>query len=373
MSLPWDKDSNVQDRFSHIYRSMLNEVDRTRSTPRLDNTFDNYFRTLWTLSLGSPIEYIDKHPFSLIGTDDPDFFCVSNESRGQVSDLEIKNQPYKDLFSTSNPYKDPAGGFEVFVDGVKLYRPIAFNNQKTSKNALQKPLMFYGKYIAPFDGMDRSISGGDLEFEAYFFWNSKILPLDHNGILIRINDASGTLHDSRWLGYPVAEKTTLGQITAEVFVVKGLDSALNIDRESFNYSHPHYQVLSKWVHNALRQITAKQKRLRSEKNAAKKVVEIDLAVKALYETEVARNVLDELITLPDFPDDDSVVESNRSQGVVSFNYSKIFNNKIGIVELEKLKLIVAVLESKQVFSNFSYAEQEELVRDLAEILVFGDR
>jgi hypothetical protein len=109
------------------------------------------------------------------------------------------------------------------------------------------------------------------------------LPQEHNGILVRINEASGTLFDSRWLGYPVAERTTLSQITAEVFIKKGMDSALNIDRESFNYSHPHYQILSKWVHNALRQITAKQKKLRASRNLDKKKVELKQALQAIHE------------------------------------------------------------------------------------------
>jgi hypothetical protein len=58
----------------------------------------------------------------------------------------------------------------------------------------------------------------------------------------------------------VAEQTRLRRITAEVFVLKGLDAALNIDRESFNYAHPHYQYLMKWVHNALRQVPGAKRR-----------------------------------------------------------------------------------------------------------------
>ena len=59
--------------------------------------------------------------------------------------------------------------------------------------------------------------------------------------------------------YQVAENTRLKQITAEIFVQRGLESALNIDRESFNQAHPHYQVIVKWVHSALRQLINRQK------------------------------------------------------------------------------------------------------------------
>ncbi len=73
--------------------------------------------------------------------------------------------------------------------------------------------------------------------------------------------------------YQVAENTRLKQITAEVFVQRGLESALNIDRESFNEAHPHYQVIVKWVHSALRQLINRQKEIAKtyrDKNAVQR-------------------------------------------------------------------------------------------------------
>jgi hypothetical protein len=42
-----------------------------------------------------------------------------------------------------------------------------------------------------------------------------------------------------------------------------LEGALNIDRESFNTAHPHYQVLANWVHNSLGLIRNTLKALQS--------------------------------------------------------------------------------------------------------------
>lgn len=211
MCLPWHDDTVVEERFRSVYTSVLDELGRTRATPTLENTFDNYFQMLWTLAVSSPIEYIDKHPFQLdCEQDEPAFFKISNNVKEQVVEFLLDGASYQEVARTTNPKSDPLDGFDVFVDGVKLYRPLAFNKQKKSNNALQAPLMFYGSYCAEFGEAKNSVTGGALEFEAYFFWNSKILPLDHNGISVRINNASGTLFDSRWLGYPVAEKTTLG-------------------------------------------------------------------------------------------------------------------------------------------------------------------
>ena len=63
-------------------------------------------------------------------------------------------------------------------------------------------------------------------------------------MLVRIRGASGTLFDPTFLNYRVSEQTRLRQITAEIFVHEGLDSAVNIDRESFNFSHPHFSLYS---------------------------------------------------------------------------------------------------------------------------------
>lgn len=373
MSLPWRKEESPKDRFTTIYSSILDEIEYTRSTPRLDNTFDNYFQTIWNLALSSPINYIEKHPFLLDDTDEPIFFSVSNSLKEQSSDLVLSKRTYRDVSETIHPIDDPAGGFDVFVDGIKLYRPIAFNKQKKSQNALKDPLMFYGRYSAPLSKTDKSITGGDLEFEAYFYWNSKILPQEHNGILVRINEASGTLFDSRWLGYPVAERTTLGQITAEVFINKGMDSALNIDRESFNYSHPHYQILSKWVHNALRQITAKQKKLRAERNKEKKQVALKNALKGLNDLPEVAEVLTVVDSLPEFDSDRSRVENYRTQGVVSFVSGDVLPDKISELNLEKLKLILAILDVNGMISGMSYTEQEQIVKSIAVVLNFGDQ
>eukprot|EP00658_Telonema_sp_P-2_P055699 TRINITY_DN44262_c0_g1_i1.p1 TRINITY_DN44262_c0_g1~~TRINITY_DN44262_c0_g1_i1.p1 ORF type:complete len:123 (-),score=28.55 TRINITY_DN44262_c0_g1_i1:46-414(-) len=60
------------------------------------------------------------------------------------------------------------------------------------------------------------------------YWNSKIIPKVTTGVVLRVRDASGTLFDGSFLNYQVSEQTRLKQITAEIFVKKGLDSAINI-------------------------------------------------------------------------------------------------------------------------------------------------
>ena len=44
------------------------------------------------------------------------------------------------------------------------------------------------------------------------------------------------------MGYETSESARKSQVTAEMFVSEGLDDAINLDRESFNYAHPRYSV-----------------------------------------------------------------------------------------------------------------------------------
>lgn len=124
--------------------------------------------------------------------------------------------------------------------------------------------MMVSKVVDAFatDHLDRA--GGNLAFEGYLYWNSKVVPKETAGVLIRIREASGTLFDPTFLNYQVSEQTRLRQITAEIFVHEGLDIALNIDRESFNYSHPHLLYIQRWLHRALRLLVNRLKAMATE-------------------------------------------------------------------------------------------------------------
>lgn len=63
--------------------------------------------------------------------------------------------------------------------------------------------------------------------------------------------------------YQVAETTRLRQISCEIFVVEGLEGALNIDRESYNFAHTHVVRLTNWLHTALSRSIGTQKNVAS--------------------------------------------------------------------------------------------------------------
>lgn len=263
-NLPWDRTDTPEDSFGKMVDCVWRAV-QGRTTVKLADLFDTYLQMVWNLSLALPLPYEDQG--LLDESTDGDWayiYKLSNSSRGSASRLtpsgadeetirELADLPPADKISIDKP-------FNVYIDGVSLKRPLRFRQLPTTRHILKKPMVFVGSVREDFSGFAREVSAGPLEFDGYLFWTPKIAPTEHQGVLVRIHGASGTLFDSTFLGYQVAELTRLRQITCEIFVTQGLEAALNIDRESFNTAHPHTVLLTKWVHSALRQLATAQKR-----------------------------------------------------------------------------------------------------------------
>lgn len=269
-SLPWDNDDTSTKRFKKLVDAVLTQ-HRPGKRPRLDVIFDNYFQTIWNLSLSIPLAYIDKHPFDVDASDDVKVFEVSNKPSGQASEINLESgQIVRQVLNLRAPEILPGDSFSVLVDGIELFRPQPFLRMPRTAQAVPFPVMAVGKFKEEFKDHDITLSGGGLEFEAYLLWTHMVAPIENRGVLIRIHDASGTLFDTNFLQYQGGEATRSDQTTAEIFVLKGLESALNIDRESFNYAHPHFQVIAKWLHSAMRQLYNRQKALQREYRKDKK-------------------------------------------------------------------------------------------------------
>jgi hypothetical protein len=268
--LPWRPDDSP----TSCFRSMVDAVwavAKGRTGVKLDEIFDSYLQMVWNLSLSLPLPYVDRNVLDEPIDDEWAYiYRLSNERRGSAT--PVTTSPDKcvrsvlDLDDTS-----PELPFEVTIDGIALRRPLKFRDLPTTQHVLKKPMMFLGRLNEEFTGFDRDVSAGPLRFHGYLFWTPKVAPTEHQGVLVRIHGSSGTLFDSTFFNYQVAELTRLRQITCEIFVTEGLEAALNIDRESFNTSHPHTVVLTNWVHSAVRQLATAQKReaqqLRERKRA----------------------------------------------------------------------------------------------------------
>ena len=217
-----------------------------------------------------------------------------------------------------------------------------------------------------------------MAFQAYLLWAPKIAPIDHAGVLIRVHGASGTLFDPSFLRYQVAEPTRLRQISCEIFVTEGLDSAINIDRESFNFAHAHMVRLTSWLHSALTRTITQQKQVASlirreakERGEADEQNELESVVSGAWDE----------ITGDD--DDIPPVILTASPAVEDSPGSYIFNRNHVLGELaysntqqsrrieRQVAAIAQILEAYDLLDSLEPNQRENLMRLLVNVLRAG--
>ncbi|WP_416865840.1 MAG: ATP-binding protein [Imperialibacter sp.] len=381
--LPWNfLDNNSGRRFEELVKSVVSQGLLNSSNPKLEDIFDNYFNTIWTLALSAPLPYVEIHPFDITKRDDIRAFLLSNAQKGQVKEIDLKNgKAIREAIALEAG--TPAGNdFKVVFDDIELKRPILFKYLPQSDHAIKRPLIFIGKCSPDLSSIPENIRGGNLSFEAYLFWNSKIVPVEHRGVLLRVHNASGALFDETFLKYQVSEQTRLRQITAEIFVKEGLDAALNIDRESFNFAHPHYQFITKWLHRALRQFTNKHKAIGSEIRNQKRSDQIEVQksrVASIAETQwLTQKKNDEETPAVEFVAK-SEVDEQRAKGKKAYVIEKVIpeyvlKSKGQNRELreQKIQALVTVLDAFGLLDDMPFERQEKLIHSIADLFLGED-
>jgi hypothetical protein len=389
-SLPWTEDDSAESRAQLLHSAMIEESKQTTSKPKLATTYDEYLRTIWNLGLSLPVSYVEgQHPFDLTNDAMPRFFVLSNEQKGQATPIELEEgESLRKKLNLKAPFRHKQDTFEVFIDNIKVLRPISFTTFPDAKldDDRKRPLMFIGHYKAPLEKLPPNIVGGhELEFEAYFLWTPKIVPTEHAGVMVRIADSSGTLFDETFFGYQVQELRRLNQTTAEIFVRSGLDAALNIDRESFNFGHPHAKILASWAHRAMRQVANTQKRLaKKERDEERASISVERASRL---QRVVENRIEQIAGREPTPikirtsTNDPIALQERASGNVVISQKSIepaLPQGTGVAQkqerelvTEKMKSIVQVLEAFGVLDELSYEKRELLITAIAEILGEG--
>jgi len=387
-NLPWLETDPAPVRFEKLVHSMDELRATSKAIPSIVECLDAYLQMIWTLSLSVPLNYIGGHPFDLTPASGILFFTLGNQAKSAAEPLSMrKSESLRTKLSLRSPERGSAAAFTVLVDGVQLSRPLRFTGLPKSSTSISTPLLFVGKDAPDLSSIPEKIRGGNLEFEAYLFWNHTIVPKEHSGVLLRINDANGVLFDETFMKYPVSEVTRKRQITAEVFVMRGLDAALNIDRESFNFAHPHYQYLTRWVHNAFRQFASRQKSLAKEhldrtRTEATTTQMSDLEQRVDRVVRRLQSDPDAPSTVVEFVDSTKDQHTKRKDGVLAFAKQDIFpvalvaKNKSGPLAHAQLrfeaqmKAVARILDAFDVFDNMTYQRQQQLLREI--VAVFTD-
>jgi len=376
--LPWQSSDPPEVRMGLLVDAVEKEFSQA-GRPDLATTLDTYLESIWSLALSVPVGYVEKHPFDLTSDSRIRLFWISNEARGQAQEIPLK--PGKTVRAAVRDHAPghanledgldaPAGAFKVQVDGVELRRPIRFGFIKPDRHGLDNSMLLVGRYEPNLSRVDAGQRGGDLALEGYLFWNGRVVPKENNGVLVRIRGASGALFDPTFFKYQVSEQTRLRQITSELFIRRGLDAALNIDRESFNFSHPHVQLVGMWLHRAVRQLTNKHKELSARSRTNRRAEDA-----AASQDAIARH--SERVWSSrqgnDPPPDVAVAadrreaEKHRSDGYIALARSEMPSLASRVPEPErkdreaKAQALVRVLAAYGMFTDRPYDEQQALV------------
>jgi len=372
--LPWSDDTPEGLRYAMLVEGVVHAAEKEDLFSQLDFALDSYFRMLWTLGIALPLPYVKLRPSQLTGADLHKVYKLSEKIREGQAD-EVKLKPEETVGEKLGvPVDSTPEDFSVVVDGTKIFRPVMYSGFPKTKRALQRPVIFAGRYHPNMKKADANQSGGELAFSGYFFWTPRVVPRDHTGILVRINGASGTGFDSTFLKYQVAENRRLRQIIAEVFIEEGLDSALNIDRESFNTAHPHYQLLVSWVHNALRQAANKLKAVEKDERDKKrdregKKAKADWDVLVDTQIEIALDGDEEAARDVVIAEDEAQATQAEAEGALVLPKAEVIN-KTDAAKPEKEAKAVKMAEAVTKLLD-AYGLLESLSRDDQIALVAG--
>lgn len=384
--LPWSADDAADVRMGKLVDA-VESLSAQRERPDLATTLDSYLEMLWTLGLSAPVEYVDSHPFDLKQEGSFRLFWLSNDARGKATEVQfdkgVQVRAAVEKFAPGHPKLsdgvDPVGRFKVVIDGVELRRPVRFKLRKSEKRGLDHAMIFVGQFAPNLDQIGAADRGGKLAFEAYLFWTGKVIPKENNGVLVRIRGASGALFDRNFFNYQISEQTRLRQITSEIYIQSGMDAALNIDRESFNFAHPHVQLVSLWLHGALRQLTNRHKDESAKLRAARRADDIG-AVRAavveradeLWRTRRGGDPPPEILIARD---DDEAVAARR-EGYVALVRAKIptLASSSGSEKATRdaqAEALMKVLAAFGLIEEMSFDAQHELMEALLQVFFGG--
>jgi hypothetical protein len=379
-NLPWMPEDPAGVRMGKLMDAVEGEFSRL-DRPDLAHTLDTYLEMIWTLGLSAPVGYVDIHPFDLKQDGRLKLYWITRErGRGQEIEL-IQGKSVREAIQehvSGAPVledgSDPIGGFNVMIDGVELKRPIRFKFQKTEKRGLEHALLFVGKFEPDLSKIASGQRGGDLSLEGYVFWTGRVVPKENNGVLVRIRGASGALFDPTFFKYQVSEQTRLRQIISELFVHRGLDAALNIDRESFNFAHPHLQLVALWLHGAIRQLTNRLKDEAAKLRQARKIEDSSTGRDQLSATAAA--VWQSRRGAEPVPDVVIAENENQAQQARKDGSFAIIRETIPSLRTTPAQratrdaqttALIQVLAAYGLLEDLTYKEQQELVHAIMEI------
>jgi len=171
----------------------------------------------WDLSILTPIEYPKDGPF-------------------KEQDIKPLNKIKAELASAH---------FSVYVNGDKLFKPVLLPSADIKHSRKYKRGLDYEIY-------EVAHSDDDLEFAGYVFSQATaVMPTDIQGGLVRVNNVAIGRYDLNWMNYQKGMGPRLAMTTGEIFVYRGLEQAILIDRDRFRETDKNFRKFRELIHERL--------------------------------------------------------------------------------------------------------------------------
>lgn len=196
----------------------------------------SYLETIWELSILCPLPYcgkIQEYPINVAYFSRGGAKSNGNESHEFESAIKFIKDHQSKLINYN---------FRVVFDGIDLRRYVQFPTEEDVTPKL---------YFIDFN---ERVFKSRLRYSGYLFAQipRAIRPLELNGVQLRLREVGIGGYDPTFLKYYKEIETIRSRwVSGEIFVDEGLESALNIDRDSFNEHDEHFKRLQSDLHAKL--------------------------------------------------------------------------------------------------------------------------
>ena len=218
---------------AHPGHSMENFVKRLASSETITSVarLCGKEQVLWQLGLTCPVEYVNGGPIL------PEY--LPDEVAEIISDLQKLNHDFD---------------FHLWFDGIEVRKPILLPTPKvktTYVDDLDSGLDEDVK-VWPIDITGKAVSGTPVHAKGYLvFQPHRVAPIEIRGLYPRLHGVGvGSTYDQSGLIRQLKGENPVirVQVSGELYIDKGLDGALNLDRSGFMEIDPEFRLLADEVH-----------------------------------------------------------------------------------------------------------------------------
>ncbi len=183
---------------------------------------------LWHLGMTTPVRYLDNGP------------VAEDVSQSEVKAVVDRLKGMADSFN-----------FRLWFDGIEIRKPLLLPTPQSQRGDKEESdvgaIDDYHTWPIRIDG---EVNGKKVKAEGYLFFQPyRVLPVEIRGLLPRVDGVGvGSTFDNSFLRDLKSESPLFRvQVSGELYILRGLEEALNLDRSGFLEVDSEFRFLSEQV------------------------------------------------------------------------------------------------------------------------------